>query len=1079
MQWLPLIIFVRLKNARDNLVEVHMRNFTHSKVSFFFVMVLQLVTLPVFAQDQKAAASVEEEVAIKAPPRSITDVLRAAEGAKVDPTELAKAKELTTSSAPQTDDHLLHVNFYRQRAVAHQQLGRMDLAIEDARRAATEFKTNDARTRITSLQELGVHEQRGGNLKNAIWAYEQARAAIPNNLMGFYMSVNRHLVGAYSQAGDFEASEAALRDAEATMTILRKAQSYSENGVFWEANLDAARAINFSFQGRWIEAERSYRLSIRKSERGIESIRAEIENPRNTDPAKSKINLKNALQFKVSRQLEMANAILMQGRLVEAETQVREALEITFQTYDKNSVEVGSALSRLSRIIAEQGRSAEAVLLAKESIKSFKGGNASEESLALVNARKSLGAALVSDRKFKEADDVFTEMKIGIDKQAAGERKIPAMDLDWVIAMLKLGKYTSAEDMTQDMLSAAAKQSNVSEDRLNYLQAFNAMAIHASGKDDRAREMYRKVMPKLIDRVRNEAENQTGSTKQQERSVLILEDNISLLAKQTKTHPQIASQVAAEAYSLADLARGSSVQRALNASAARANIKDPQLALLARQEQDAQRRVGSLEDLLTGLMSAPPDQQLPAIQAKLRTDIAQLKADREKLRKQIEQKFPDYADLVNPKPSTIERTRQLLKPDEVLVSWYFAEKEGFVWAITKTGEPQFHSFPLGREKMAEMVSKLRKSLDAGVATIDDIPAFDVALSNSLYKIILEPVHTALQGKKVMLTVPHAELGQLPLALLTTKLDAQPAKAKGGDFTEYRKTAWLIKDIAVAQLPSVTALAALRNLPAPPIDRRTFVGFGDPFFSADQAKIAANTAARASNQMATRGIPLKLRSAPKTAGVSSAELALLPRLPDTKEELQEIGKALSADPSQDIFLNKDASVARVMEMDLSKRQVVMFATHGLVPGELDGLSQPALALSAPSVTGEVKGDGLLTMEKILTLKLNADWVVLSACNTASGEGAGAEAVSGLGRAFFYAGARALLVSNWPVDSEAARMLMTDMFKRQQQKQGQNKAEYLQASMVNMIDSMSSKDAKGKSKYSYAHPLFWAPFVVVGD
>jgi CHAT domain-containing protein len=167
------------------------------------------------------------------------------------------------------------------------------------------------------------------------------------------------------------------------------------------------------------------------------------------------------------------------------------------------------------------------------------------------------------------------------------------------------------------------------------------------------------------------------------------------------------------------------------------------------------------------------------------------------------------------------------------------------------------------------------------------------------------------------------------------------------------------------------------------------------------------------------------------------------------------------------------------MDLSKRQVVMFATHGLVPGELDGLSQPALALSAPSVTGEVKGDGLLTMEKILTLKLNADWVVLSACNTASGEGAGAEAVSGLGRAFFYAGARALLVSNWPVDSEAARMLMTDMFKRQQQKQGQNKAEYLQASMVNMIDSLNSQDAKGKTRYSYAHPLFWAPFVVVGD
>ena len=1029
-----------------------------------------------------ASAGAQDDLStFKAPPRTITDVLRAVDGAKTDQAEIAQAKAFAAKSAPDTKELDQHNSFYRQRAIAHQRLGRMDLAIQDARQATTDFKSNDKRTQLESLLELGVHEQRGGNLKNAIKAFEEARVAIPRDLSGFFMSTNRHLVGAYAQAGDFEASEAALRDAEATMVLLRRSPSYSEFGAFWQANLDAARGINFAYQGRWVESERSYRLSIRRIDEGIEAIRLEDANTKNPDPVKTKRNLKNALQFKVSRQLEIANAVMMQGRLVEAEVLVREALDESLKAYDKNSVEVGFALNRLARVISEQGRSAEAVLVAKEAIKTFKSGGASDGSVGMVNGRKSLGAALVADRKYLEADKVFDEMKMSLTASADGSKQVSLNDLDWVIAMLKVGKQSDAEKMTHQMLSSATKQSNVSESRLNYLQAFNAMAIHASGKDEQAREIYHKIMPAMMERVRNDSENQTGNGKQQERMVMILEDNISLLAKQTKTHPHQAAQVAAEAFSLADLARGSSVQRALNASAARANIKDPQLAVLARKEQDTQRRIGSLEDVLTGLMSAPPDQQLPSIQAKLKVDIASLKTEREKFRKEIEQKFPDYADLVNPKPATIERTRQLLKPDEVLVSWYFGDKEGFVWAITKTGAPQFHSFSLGREKMAEIVGKLRKSLDAGVATIDDIPAFDVALSNSLYKTILEPVQSALQGKKVMLTVPHAELGQLPLALLTTKPDAQPAKAKGGDFTEYRKTAWLIKDIAVAQLPSVTALAALRNLPAPPADRRTFVGFGDPFFSIEQAKIAMNTAARASNTsaMMTRGIPLKLRSAPKTSGVSSAELALLPRLPDTKEELQEIGKALSADPSQDIFLQKDASVARVMEMDLSKRQVVMFATHGLVPGELDGLSQPALALSAPDVTGEGKGDGLLTMEKILTLRLNADWVVLSACNTASGEGAGAEAVSGLGRAFFYAGARALLVSNWPVDSEAARMLMTDMFKRQQQKQGQNKAEYLQASMVSMIDSMSAQDAKGKSKYAYAHPLFWAPFVVVGD
>ena len=1034
-------------------------------------LLMALLSTALFAQDDLST--------IKAPPRTITDVLRAVDGAKADPAEMAHAKEFAARSAPDTQETNQHNSFYRQRAIAHQRLGRMDLAIQDARLATNEHKSNDKRVQLDSLIDLGGHEQRGGNLKNAIKAFEEARASIPSYLSGYSMNLNRHLVGAYAQAGDFEASEAGLRDAEGAMVGLRRAASYGSFGTFWEADLDAARAINFYFQGRWVEAERAFRLSIRKMDQRIENLHAENANPQNPDPVSTKRYLKGAMQFKVSRQLEMAHAIMMQGRLVEAEVQVRDALDTTLKAHSKNSVEVGFALNRLARIIAEQGRSAEAVLVAKEAIKTFEAGGASTDSLALINGRKSLGAALVSDRKYTEADKVFSDMKKGIVANANGGKEIPSNDLDWVVAMLKTGKHLGASEMTHAMLASVAKQSNASEVRSNYIRAFNAMAIHASGMDDQAREIYHKVMPQMVERLRSDSENQTGSGKQQERMVMILEDNISLLSKQAKTHPNLASQVAAEAFSLADLARGSSVQRALNASAARANIKDPKLAELARKEQDTQRRVLSLEDVLTGLMSAPPEQQLPSIQAKLKVDIAQLRADRERLRKEIEDKFPDYADLVNPKPATIDRTRQLLKSDEVLVSWYFAEKEGFVWAITKSGAPQFHSFPLGREKMAEMVAKLRKSLDAGVATVDDIPAFDVALSNSLYKTILEPVHTALHGKKVMLTVPHAELGQLPLALLTTKLDAQPAKAKGGDFTEYRKTAWLIKDIAVSQLPSVTALAALRNLPAPPTDRRAFVGFGDPFFSMEQAKIAANTSARAANVMATRGIPLKLRSAPKTSGVSSAELALLPRLPDTKEELQEIGKALSADPSQDIFLNKDASVSRVMEMDLSNRQVVMFATHGLVPGELDGLSQPALAMSAPDVTGEVKGDGLLTMEKILTLKLNADWVVLSACNTASGEGAGAEAVSGLGRAFFYAGARALLVSNWPVDSEAARLLMTDMFKRQQLKQGQNKAEYLQASMVNMIDSVGSPDGKGKLKYSYAHPLFWAPFVVVGD
>jgi CHAT domain-containing protein len=120
-----------------------------------------------------------------------------------------------------------------------------------------------------------------------------------------------------------------------------------------------------------------------------------------------------------------------------------------------------------------------------------------------------------------------------------------------------------------------------------------------------------------------------------------------------------------------------------------------------------------------------------------------------------------------------------------------------------------------------------------------------------------------------------------------------------------------------------------------------------------------------------------------------------------------------------------------------------------------------------------------MGEVLALKLNADWVVLSACNTATGAGAGAEAVSGLGRAFFYAGARTLLVTNWAVDSASARELVTDLFRRQAGDANLTRAEALRQAMLGVMDGPGFKDADGKAVYAYAHPMCWAPYSIVGD
>ena len=120
-----------------------------------------------------------------------------------------------------------------------------------------------------------------------------------------------------------------------------------------------------------------------------------------------------------------------------------------------------------------------------------------------------------------------------------------------------------------------------------------------------------------------------------------------------------------------------------------------------------------------------------------------------------------------------------------------------------------------------------------------------------------------------------------------------------------------------------------------------------------------------------------------------------------------------------------------------------------------------------------------MEEVLGLRLDADWVVLSACNTGTGAGAGAEAASGLGRAFFYAGTRALLVTNWSVHSQSARELTTDLFRRQASDAGLTRGEALRQAMMGLVDGPGYQDEQGRTLFSYAHPLFWAPYTIIGD
>ena len=1014
---------------------------------------------------------------VKAPPRDVKDILLVLSQARSDKALLDKAIKVLAIPVPNTSDTEILNHYYYRRAAAEDVLENTKGALENIKKAAIDYPSSKVDLRIDEMFQYAGNEAAQGNVLAARKISEEGLPLVPQNLRGWTLSFDRQIVQFCLGLGDFDCAKSWLstleRDYSTLISVARNPNYLSR--MNWENTLEATRGRYFLSEGKFLEAERSLRRSLYLNQQILDGIKDRGRDALDNEVRVSQDSTTAARNFYTQRaylMADMAKAFLGQRRLVDAEYWAREATMLAINQFGPNSGRTAQMLLTLTRVVGEQGRNAEAVLLGTAALKVAQQSTSYPAATSIAYARKTLAFALVADGKYAQAEKIFSEMVEGVKGDPGVAARFPAQDLDWALALIKTGKAPQAVTMTSDMLAKDGVRMQKGSTRLAMLTAFNASALQASGQSAQALAEFKQSVPILVSQARNDTENATESIRQTQRMTFILEEYLASLAQQARTDPS--GVAAAEAFQIADLARGSGVQRALTSSAARANISDPQLASLARREQDLQQRINTLSDLLTGLLSAPPSQQLPAVQEKIRADITGFKSQREDLKKEIERKFPDYAELVEPKPASIERTQKALKPDEVLVSWYFGDNVGYVWAITKDKPAQFAQLSIGRSQMAKEVAQLRKALDPGVATIDEIPPFDVALANQLYQQVLAPVQSTFIGKKVMLTVPHAELGQLPLSLLVTKPTAQPAKGGATPFIGYKTVPWLTREIAVAQVPSVTALTALRSLPAGNPNRKNFIGFGDPYFSSEQERSAQKQTK--ATQLATRGIPLSLRSAPKTSGVSSAELALLPRLPDTSTELEEIGKAIGASDG-DIFLHQQASVKQVMSTDLSNRKVVMFATHGLVPGELNGLTQPALALSSPDVTGD-KDDGLLTMDKVITLKLDADWVVLSACNTAAGEGAGSEAVSGLGRAFFFAGAKALLVSNWPVDSVASRTMMTDLFKNQQKAQGTSKAELLRQAMLNQIDQGGMKEG-GNMKYAYAHPLFWAPFVVVGD
>jgi CHAT domain-containing protein len=433
----------------------------------------------------------------------------------------------------------------------------------------------------------------------------------------------------------------------------------------------------------------------------------------------------------------------------------------------------------------------------------------------------------------------------------------------------------------------------------------------------------------------------------------------------------------------------------------------------------------------------------------------------------------------------------MINLDEALITFVTSDDTTFAFVATRE-QLHWRRTNLGAHAVERMVQTLRCGLDqrqwfgqagrrqCGEATHSEPRAgvlpFDVGVAHELYRALFGPIEELIAGKRLLL-VPSGALTSLPPQVLVTgPADGSVPKS----LAEYRSIPWLARRHAVTVLPSVGSLVSLRTGSARSHAPEPYIGFGDPVLSGNPSCPAAVVVTTGCPQP-RKAAPIQVSDLGASGGLDPSQsyyrgaLADISRirqicpLPDTARELSCVVKSMAAKSAR-VVLGRALTETAVKKAPLDRYRIIHFATHGLLADEIANVGEPALVLTPPEVPTS-EDDGLLMASEIAQLKLNADWVVLSACNTGGAEKAGAEALSGLARAFFYAGARALLVSHWAVSSSAAVLLTTRTFAEMAADPQAGRAEALRRSMIAMMDDASS--------LAFAHPQFWAPFVVIGE
>ena len=503
---------------------------------------------------------------------------------------------------------------------------------------------------------------------------------------------------------------------------------------------------------------------------------------------------------------------------------------------------------------------------------------------------------------------------------------------------------------------------------------------------------------------------------------------LDALGEAALARPAAAQPLLAEMFETAQIAQGGVTATQIAQAAARLSesARDPRAAEAIRRRQDASRALAELYRARDEARAAAAEGRAAPGDADIDGRIAEAQRSLAEADTVLQAAAPNYGQLTQSVVSARD-AMAALGPQEGLATIALTDAGGWT-LLLHDGRIDVGRITASTPAVAAMVTRIREGVEAGNASVP----FDLDAAHRLHAALFAGVTPALEDVRTLTVAPAGPLLALPFALLVT----QPAAA--GD---YAGASWMGERFALAHVPAPANFIALRRAAAGRRAPRPWIGFGD-FRPPSDAQIARAFA----NPACARGFR-QLRA-----------------LPGTRLELAAAAQIMGARPNEMVLAGAFTADA-VRHAALAEFRVVHFATHGLLPTDLSCLDEPAVLASVPPGAPDARA-ALLSASQLLELKMEADAVILSACNSGGGDGAGGESLSGLARAVFYAGARALLITHWYVDDIAAARLVATTLRNVEA--GAGLAEALRAAQTEMRTRIPE----------WRHPAYWAAFAVIG-